>query len=122
MENTNISSSYKKPYNLDPNIEAALSYLVAPFTGVLVYVFERENKFVRFHALQSILFGIASFVSSWVAGMLVAVLIGILLIPLVAIVSFVLWLVLMWKAYNNEEFALPFLCKIAHDQVNKTAK
>lgn len=116
------TNTYKKPYDLEPNIEAALSYLVSPFTGILVFVFERENKFVRFHAMQSILFGVASFAASWLAGMLVAVLVGVLLIPLVAITSFILWLVLMWKAYNNEEFALPFLGKIAHDQANKTAK
>lgn len=119
MNETTEVSTYKKPYNLEPNVEAALAYLVSPFTGILVFIFERENKFVRFHAMQSILFGVASFIASWAAGMLVSVLIGILLVPFVAIASFVLWLVLMWKAYNNQEFALPFLGKIAKDQVNK---
>lgn len=120
--NETTPKTYNKPYTLEPNIEAALAYLVAPFTGVLVFLFERENKFVRFHAMQSILFGIASFAASWIAGMLVAVLVGVILIPLVAIASFILWLFLMWKAYNNEEYALPFLGKIAHDQVNKMTK
>ncbi len=39
---------------LAPNVAAALSYILGPITGVLFLVLEKENRFVRFHAAQSI--------------------------------------------------------------------
>src|SRR6266850_6317733 len=43
---------------LEPNIAAALSYIW--IVGVIFYLLEKENRFIRFHAMQSILFGIAN--------------------------------------------------------------
>lgn len=108
---------YTKPYSLEPNVEAALAYLLTPFSGLAVYLFEKENKFVRFHAMQSILFGVAVIVASGLAGALVVILIGLLLAPLISIAAILLWVLLMWKAYNNEEWELPILGKIARDQI-----
>ena len=62
MENN--EKKYKKPYNLEPNVEAALSYLIPPLTGIPVFIMEKENKFVCFHAFQSILFGILIFITA----------------------------------------------------------
>jgi uncharacterized membrane protein len=121
-ENTNLpqsNSATQKPYNLEPNVEAALSYLIAPITGIIVFVFEKDNKFIRFHAMQSILFGIATFIAKSIAVFTIPLLIGELLMPVVSIGFFVLWLLLMWKAYNNEEWELPYIGKIARDQINK---
>jgi uncharacterized membrane protein len=39
---------------LDAHVAAALAYLAGPFSGVLVLLAERTNRFVRFHAWQSI--------------------------------------------------------------------
>lgn len=115
----NKTNSNTKPYNLDPNVEAALSYLISPITGIVVFLLEKENKFVRFHALQSIFFGVAVFLAWNVAVMSTAILIGVLLTPIVSIGSFILWLILMWKAYNNEEWEIPYLGKLVRDQLNK---
>lgn len=123
MENqtpsTDKSSVNEKPYSLDRNVEAAMAYLFAPFTGFLVLYYEKKDSFIRFHAYQSIVFGIAAFILWQIASITTAVLIGVLLLPLVSIASFLLWLLLMWKAYNNEEWELPYLGKIARDQMNK---
>ena len=105
--------------SMSPNVMAALSYVVSPITGVLVYMMEKDNKFVRFHAMQSILFGIATFVAWTIAVATTAIFIGVLLTPLVSVGSFVLWLFLIFKAYNNEEWEIPYLGKIARDQINK---
>ena len=110
---------YKKPYDIEPNIEAALAYFLSPVSGIVIYVLEKDNKFVRFHALQSILFGVAAFAAWAIASGLTAVLIGFLLLPVVSIGTLVLWLLLMYKAYNNEEYSLPYLGKIAKQQLNK---
>ena len=39
---------------LDRNIAAALAYLAGPVSGLLIMVLERSSRFVRFHAMQSI--------------------------------------------------------------------
>lgn len=80
-EQTTKSINPKKPYDLEPNVEAVVSYLIPPFSGIAIYVMEKENKFVRFHAMQSILFGIASFVLMAIANALIVVLIGVILAP-----------------------------------------
>lgn len=105
--------------NLDPNISAALSYVLPPITGVVFFLMEKNNKFVRFHAFQSILFGVAVWIAYMISNILVVVLIGALLIPIVSIVSFFVWLLLMWKAYNNEEYELPYIGAIAKKQIEK---
>jgi uncharacterized membrane protein len=40
---------------LSPNVAAALAYLAGPFSGILVLLVERSNRFVRFHAWQSVI-------------------------------------------------------------------
>lgn len=115
--NTNNSMPSSKPLNLEPNIAGALAYFLAPLTGVLFFVLEKEDRFVRFHAMQSILFGVASIGLNMVVGFVP--ILGLLLVPLVSLGSFVLWLLLMWKAYNKQEWELPVLGKIAREQINK---
>jgi uncharacterized membrane protein len=105
--------------DLEPNSAAALSYLVPPLTGIAFYIVEKENKFVRFHAFQSTLFGIVLYGLWTISNSLRSFLIGYFLAPVVSIGGFALWLYLIWEAYNNREFELPYLGKIAKDQVNK---
>lgn len=109
----------QKPYDLEPNVEAVLSYLIPPFTGIAIYMMEKDNKFVRFHAMQSIVFGIASFILMTIANILIVVLIGIFLVPLLSLTLFLAWLFVMWKAYENEEYMLPIIGKVARNQLEK---
>lgn len=104
---------------LEPNIAAALAYLVPLVCGVVFVIIEKQNKFVRFHAFQSILFGIASWLALIISQALYAVFIGAILAPLVSLGIFVLWIILMWKAYNHVEFELPYIGKIAKNMAAK---
>ena len=45
----------KTSTGLDANVAAALSYLVGFVTGIIFLLVEKENRFVRFHAMQSTL-------------------------------------------------------------------
>lgn len=109
----------QKAYNIEPNIEAALCYLITPITALFVFLNEKQNKFVRFHAVQAMLFAGTVFVAWNIATISIALIIGIILVPLVSIGAFILWLGLMWKAYNNEKWEIPYIGKIANDYVEK---
>ena len=98
---------------LDENLAAALAYGLGWITGAAFLLFEPTNKFVRFHALQSLLtFGGLSV--AWIVVMatipFLGWLIGLVVIPWVSVG---LWLFLMYKAYRGERYKLPFVGDIA---------
>ena len=101
---------------MDANIAAALSYLVGFVTGVIFLLVEKENKFVRFHAMQStILF--AGIVAIDILLQLVPILGALVVIFVVIPASAILWLLLMFKAYQGEEFRLPLVGDMAAERM-----
>ncbi|KPK97244.1 MAG: hypothetical protein AMJ95_10090 [Omnitrophica WOR_2 bacterium SM23_72] len=107
----------KTSSGLQPNLAALLCYLAGFITGIIFYIIEKENKFVRFHAMQSIL----TFGGLFILQMILAFIpiLGWILIPLISIASLILWIVLMIKAYQGEEFKLPIVAAIAEKQISK---
>lgn len=103
--------------SLEPNLAGLLCYLAGVITGVIFLIIEKENRFVRFHAIQSIMVFVVIFVLSLVLSAIP--LIGWLLSLLLSPVSLVLWIFLMWKAYQNEWFKLPVIGDLAEKQLNK---
>jgi uncharacterized membrane protein len=105
----------KTSTGLDANVAAALTYLVGFVTGIIFLLVEKDNKFVRFHAMQSTLVFIG----------IVAVDILLQIVPILGVVvvifvvipgSALLWLLLMFKAYQGEEFKLPLVGQMAADR------
>lgn len=97
---------------LPKNTAAALSYVLGWLTGIVFLLVEKDS-FVRFHAMQSIItFGLLTV-------MTMVPVIGWLLSPLLMIGGFVLWLVLIYKAYQGEEFVLPVVGEFAKKQAGK---
>jgi uncharacterized membrane protein len=101
---------------LKKETSAALAYVLGPITGVIFLILEKDNAFVRFHALQSIVVFVGLFAIQWMLGITIILL---PLVPLVGIVSFILWLVLIYKAWQGEEFEVPFAGKLARQLGNK---
>jgi uncharacterized membrane protein len=101
----------KTSIGMQANLAALLSYLVGPITGIIFYLIEKENKFVRFHAMQSIV----TFGSLWVLNSVLAFIpvIGWALMPIVGVINLILWILLMIKAYQGEYFKLPVAGDIA---------
>jgi len=94
------------------NTAAALAYVLFWLTGIVFLLIEKD-PYVRFHAMQSVItFGLLTIVSF-------VPIIGWLLSPLLMIVGFVLWLFLIFKAYQGEEFKLPVIGDFAKKQVEK---
>lgn len=105
----------KSATGLPKNTAGALSYVLGPVTGVIFLVLERD-PFVRFHAMQSIVVFVALFVVQWVL-VLTIVLAG--LAPLITLAGFVLWLLLIYKAWQGEEWEVPMLGQYARKWVKK---
>ena len=101
--------------NFEPNVVAAFTYIIPPITGIIFFLLEKKSKFVRFHALQSVLFGALAYVINMLVGNLRVFYIGYFLQPIVTLLGFGLWLLLIWKAYQYEEFQIPYVGKIAAD-------
>jgi len=101
---------------LKKETSGALAYVLGPITGVLFLIIEKD-PFVRFHAMQSIVVFVGLFA---LQAMLTMTIILALLVPLVGIVSFVLWLMCIYKAWQGEEWEVPFVGKFAR-QVLKRA-
>lgn len=101
----------KTTTGIQANVAALLSYLLGFITGIIFYLIEKENKFVRFHAMQSIVTFGALFVAGVVVGFLPVI--GLALLPVLWVLEVVLWVVLMIKAYQGEMFKLPIAGDIA---------
>ena len=113
----------KTSSGIQANMAALLSYLAGWITGLIFFLVEKDNKFVRFHAMQSILvFGAVSAI--WIMIALFssfALTINVyflwsflgLVSMIVWIVALVLWIVLMIKAYQGEKFKLPIVGDLA---------
>ncbi len=105
----------KTSTGFDANVAAALSYLVGFVTGIVFLLVEKENKFVRFHAMQSTLVftGIVAVdILLQIVPILGALIVNFVVIP----ASALLWLLLMYKAYQGEEFKLPLVGQMAADR------
>jgi uncharacterized membrane protein len=120
---------------LAPNVAGALSYIW--IVGLIFFFIEKENKFIRFHGMQSVLYGVL-----WMVVMIVLVILStvIAIISGVAsaaagdaggIIGMLLWLIsmlvwlflpLVWvigliicaiKAYQGKVFKLPIIGNMA---------
>jgi uncharacterized membrane protein len=112
---------------LEENVAAALCYLVGVLTGILFLVLEpyNRNPVIRFHAFQSIFAWIAAIVIGMGLSMFsypiaalpfVGWLVDILLWLAFSLGVVILWMLLMYKAYNKERFVLPVIGPWAEKQ------
>lgn len=101
---------------LDPKIAGALAYVLGPLTGIAFLVMEKQSRFVRFHAMQSTLVGVALIILNIVLNVVEAILVRIPLIGwlfalglilIVGLASLALWLALMFMAFQGKEWELP---------------
>ncbi len=103
---------------LAANISAALSYVFGWVTGLIFLVIEQRNRFVRFHAMQSILVFIALSLAWTIVRLLSGVfligwLFGCILTPALGIASFLIWAGLIIMAFLGRDFRVPFIGDLA---------
>ena len=110
----------KTSTGLEENIAGLLCYVAWWISGLIFLLLETENKFVRFHAVQSIIiFGIINIILvifGWIPwfGWVVSSFVGGL--------AFVFWVVLMYKAYQGIMYKLPVTGDLAEKWSGKPIK
>jgi uncharacterized membrane protein len=110
----------KTSLGLDENVEAALCYLFFWVSGLIFYFIEDKNKFIRFHAMQSILVFLPLMILAWIFGGFFGVFsygVGWYFFAWISwlfwALVFILWIILMVKAYQMQKFKLPVVGDIA---------
>lgn len=99
------------------NMLAAVAYFLGPITGIFLLLVEKSNDYVRFHAMQSTL----TFGGIFIANMILAFIpvLGWIVGFFLSLLTFILWIVLMWKAFNGERYKLPYVGEMAEKQLAK---
>ena len=130
----------KSALGLDGNLAAALGYPIG-IIAIICLIMEKENRFVKFHALQSILLHVAFIVVAivvWILGFILLIagaaasaatnsgaaggLVGMLfgLIWLVVVLGYLGGLIFAAvKSYQGAEFKLPIIGNLAANFANK---
>ncbi len=126
----------KSSTGMEANIAGLLCYIFGWITGIIFLFIEKESKFVKFHAMQSIvtfggltalqiLVGILSSLiwsillrgaGAWALAGTITTLLGILS-TIIWLTTLALAILLMVKAYQHETFKLPIAGKIAEKQL-----
>ena len=121
----------KSIFGLGENIAGMLCYALCYFSGIVILVLEKENKFVRFHALQSTIWFIILAVLTWGLRLVVSVLsgipffgwvIGLAFSPflwLFGALTFVSVLFLGFMAFRGQTYKLPIIGEVVWAQVNR---
>ena len=110
----------KTSTGLEANVAGLLCYVLGWISGLVFILIEKENKFVRFHAVQSIaVFGAVTIVQIVLFVLAQIPFIGLLfwiLYAIVGLLAFVLWIVLMVKAYQGTMYKLPWAGNFAEER------
>jgi uncharacterized membrane protein len=106
---------------LDDNVAGALAYVtIIPAIVFLVLEPYNRKRFIRFHSFQCLFFALAWTVL-WIGLEIIAHIpflgwMTILVWPLISLVGFVIWLILVLKAFQGQMFKLPVIGDLAEKQ------
>lgn len=107
---------------LEPNTAALLAYLLGWLTGLLFLLLEKHDEYVRFHAMQSVIFfGVVTLAAVVLWLLLMVPYINILfmvLLSLLGLFAFAAWAILMVKAYQGNRLMLPWVGERAERRVS----
>ncbi|MCP4648259.1 MAG: DUF4870 domain-containing protein [bacterium] len=111
----------------ESNLLAAVGYIVG-LIAIIMYLVKKEDKYLRFHSMQSILLWVGTFVVAVVL-FIISTVVGF--IPVIGVIACVfgfaglaIWLVACvaalycaYKAFNGEEYELPYIGPMAKKYV-----
>ena len=104
--------------DIEPNVAGLLCYLGVWITGIIFFVIEKKNNWIRFHAAQSLVlfgsFALTAMVLGWIP------VFGRVVTAVLGITGFILWIVLMVKAYHGERYKVFIAGDIAESMAAST--
>ena len=108
---------------LSDNAASGLAYItIIPAIVFLAVAPYNRNSLIRFHSWQSIFFTVACIavdIALMIVGRLPFIgLINLLIWPLVGLAFFIIWILLLIKAFNGQRFKLPIIGDLAEKQAN----
>jgi uncharacterized membrane protein len=117
-EDKRYSSQERTIKDLSPNVAALLCYVAGWISGIMFLVLEQKNRYVRFHALQSIII----FGSLTLAGVVFGHIpvIGPGFSAIFGITGFILWIILMVKAIGGDMFKMSWAGNLAERLANES--
>jgi uncharacterized membrane protein len=101
----------KASTGLKPNVAGLLCYLLFWVTGLEFLFVEKRDKFIRFHAIQSII--VFGFISAAFLLLFWIPVIGWVFSYILVAMAFVLWILLMVKAYQGNQYKVFIAGKFA---------
>jgi len=107
----------KSSLNMSENVAALIAYLFGWLSGLIIFLLEKESRFVRFHALQSLIFFGAMSLILGVLGRIPVI--GWVFAVVGGIATFGYWIIGMIKAYQGELFRFPVVGDIAAGQIKE---
>lgn len=101
----------------DRNIVAAICYIpvFSIVISLIILFVEKEDRFIRFHALQAFLFSIIYYLVVFIFGGLPFL--GGLFSGLIFVLAIIVWVWGMISAYNGQIFRLPFVGKFSERRI-----
>jgi uncharacterized membrane protein len=107
----------KSSLNMNENHAALIAYLFGWLSGLIIFLLEKESRFVRFHALQSLIFFGAMTLILGILGRIPRI--GWVFALLGGITTFGFWIIGMVKAYQGELYRFPIIGDIAAGQIKE---
>jgi len=107
----------KSSLNMSENFAALIAYLFGWLSGLIIFLLEKESRFVRFHALQSLIFFGAMSLILGVLGRIPVI--GWVFAVVGGIATFGYWIIGMIKAYQGELYRFPIVGDIAAGQITE---
>lgn len=109
----------KTSIGLDENVAALLCYVLGWVSGLVLFLVEKDNDAVRFHAMQSMItFGGVTILSIVFGALYMP---GLWLSQIIGLLGIAMWILLMVKAYQGERYRLPVIGDIAEDWARRLA-
>lgn len=108
----------KSSTGMDPKVAVLVAhcgFLVGAgwLSGLIIYLIEKENKFIKFHAMQSLVIGVAEVILYIIASLLTLVLVGAFCFPIVWVAALVIRIIIIMKANQGEYYRFPWLGDMA---------
>jgi uncharacterized membrane protein len=109
----------KSSTGMEPKIAVLIAYIFSLLGGLIIYFIEKENKFVKWHAMQAIILGIIQ-VGSFIV---ISVLLG--MIPfigwfffswlgwVISVVAWVFGIIALVQAFNGKTYRVPWVANMA---------